>query len=80
MFAIENDVPMPEKPTKLIPIDKRLGGKYGFGRLEVSQSIFIKGERIDGRAYAAAMRFARRNSRRFKCIEMDDGLRIWRTE
>lgn len=76
MITIEKGIPLPKDPAK---IDRRKIGKYPFGVMDIGDSFFISGEGMGGPAYSAAMRFGLRNDRRFKCVGMDDGLRIWRT-
>ena len=55
-------------------------GKYPFSRMEVGQSVYIKGATIPGREYAAAMLNGRRNNKQFTGRKVKGGIRIWRIE
>ena len=71
-MQIEKDVapPAPSGPR----------AKYPYGRMEVGDSVYIKGATIPGREYAAAMQNGERNGKQFTGRKVEGGIRIWRIE
>jgi hypothetical protein len=70
-MEIEKDVP--------VPISNR-ARKYPFLDMAVGDSVFFAGEKVNGRAYRAAMSTGRRHDQKFVARKGDNGLRIWRAE
>jgi len=70
-MEIEKDVP--------VPVSTR-SRKYPFLDMAEGDSVFFVGEKINGRAYRAAMSTGRRHDQKFVARKEDDGLRIWRAE
>tara|TARA_R110000868_G_scaffold323777_1_gene584696 strand:+ start:759 stop:971 length:213 start_codon:yes stop_codon:yes gene_type:complete len=70
-MKIENDVPM--------PISTR-ARKYPFLEMNFGDSIHFEEEKVNGRAYRAAMSTGTRHGMKFTARRENGGLRIWRTE
>ena len=54
--------------------------KYPFGNMQVGDSAFFPGEKVNGRAYRASRSMGTRNNTKFVARPEADGIRIWRTE
>ena len=53
---------------------------YGFPDMDVEESQFIEGEKLNGSVYAAAMNYGRKVGKRFKGKTEETGLRLTRVE
>lgn len=54
--------------------------KYPFDKMEVGDSIFIKGQTSVGKAANAARVYANGRQMKFSSRSVDGGVRIWRIE
>ena len=70
-MKIEKNIPIPEPRTHI---------KYGWGDLEVGDSVFFEGQTSHDKAKHSAWSWGRRNNVRFVSRTMDGGVRIWRFE
>jgi|TARA_R100001086_G_C11846323_1_gene260277 hypothetical protein len=71
MMDIDNNVPLPST---------RRATKYPFIHMGVGESTFCDGEKINGKAYRAAMSTGIRRGWKFIARNENNGIRIWRKE
>lgn len=70
-----------EKGVPIPPVARRgRPEKYGFGELEVFESLFFPGCTTNSAPYIAAVNFGKRHNKLFTGRTEQDGLRIWRTK
>ena len=70
-MKIEKNIPVPESTR---------ARKYPFLEMDVGDSVYFEGEKINGRAYRAAMTTGRRWNQKFVARKENEGIRIWRAE
>ncbi len=76
-YRIDAGVPIP--PVSKNAFGKRGPQKYGFGRLEVGNSIFVSDPVQRQRARSAAFTWARDTGKQIATRNVGQGIRIWRT-
>jgi len=74
MCEINKNIPIPPIHVGKYPL-------YPFGRMEIGDSILVRGDRrkIDS-AKAASRAYGKRHGMRFRTMQVDTGVRIWRIE
>jgi len=81
-FAIETGIPVPPRNspgTGRPPLE--YGSRYPFATLKVGESFFLAGR--NSRVFSAYTRtWAMRNGslRKFRCRDVEGGVRVWRVE
>lgn len=75
MFEIEKNLPLPERQRGT----PGRNAKYPFAKLEVGDSFFIPGIKVQS-ASRNANYHSMRLGRKFVCRTVDGGVRIWRIE
>ncbi len=74
MSEIEKNIPLPPTRAGRFPI-------YPFAEMEVGDSILVKGDwKKQDSAKAASRAYGKRHGMRFRTMQVDTGVRIWRIE
>jgi hypothetical protein len=71
LMYVEEEVPIPNTPRAT---------KYPFATMDIGQSVFYPAQKINGKAYKAAMAMGGRRGWKFIARRENDGIRIWRKE
>ena len=74
MYEIDKSIPIPE-------VRKGSFGIYNFGDMQVGDSMLVEGDsdKIDS-AKSASRGFCKRHGKKFRTMQVDGGVRIWRVE
>lgn len=74
MIEIEKNIPIPPARIGRFPI-------YPFAEMEIGDSILVKGDwkKLDS-AKVAARAYGKRHGVRFRTMQVDTGVRLWRIE